>query len=269
MISPVSTLLVAAHALVTISTAQAVGKFVHEASYFTATYDVNEERQAMLTIVLKNWRNKNGQVFEFRGPHKFTSRFFPLRELDYSIYTVDSRKAGHTDDSNGLDESIRDALVFSGATDGYPLGPEDFTTIKYSTADTFTTTFGSSKVLAFTRNAYDLVPGNFVYKDTAAPHHEITYTIRDGGILGIKVKCGKYRESSGPLKLLPRYHDQRRVRYEVESTRRKNLDRFLYRARRICPSKFSTPAALSQVVFATQKTIFVPFEGGTLVLTKV
>ncbi|KAF4654956.1 hypothetical protein FOZ61_007853 [Perkinsus olseni] len=169
MISPVSTLLIAAHALVTISTAQAVGKFVHEASYFTATYDVNEEGQAMLTIVLKNWRI-NGQAVKFPGPNKFTSQFFPLRELDYSIYTVDSRKAGHTGDDDGLDESIRDVLVFSGATDGYPLGPEDFTTIKYSTADTFTSTFGS-EVLAFTRIAYDLVPGNFVYKDTAAPHH--------------------------------------------------------------------------------------------------
>ncbi|KAF4692126.1 hypothetical protein FOZ60_014079 [Perkinsus olseni] len=267
MISPVSTLLIAAHALVTISTAQAVGKFVHEASYFTATYDVNEERQAMLTIVLKNWQI-NGQVVKFPGPNKFTSRFFPLRELGKSTYTVDSRKGGHTGDSNGLDESIRDVLVISGATVGYPLGPQDFTTIVYSSADTFTTTFGT-EVLTFTREAYDLVPGDFVYKDPVAPHLEMKYHIRPDGLVGIQIECGKHRTIHEPFKLTPRYYtDSRRVRYAVEPVSRVTLDKFLRKARRVCPSKFSTPTALSQVVFATEKTIFVPFEGSTLALTK-
>ncbi|KAF4738261.1 hypothetical protein FOZ62_025302 [Perkinsus olseni] len=271
MISTVSTWLLAVPALVTFASAQDVGKFVHQAPDFKATYDVNEQHEVSVTFTVKGgpkYTIIEGEAVlrsvvddEYTlGPHKLVGTPKP------STYAMDNQNLLSLD---VIAAPLQRALIDYGVGDGFgTIKPSDMTELTYTSADTFTTTLGSRRLL-FTRDAYDLVEGDFVYKDPIAPHHEMTYTIRDDGILGIRVKCGKHRASSGPLKLVPRYHDKRRIRYEVESTGRGNLYTFLHQARQICPSKFSTPNALSQVVFATEKTIFVPFEGGTLALTKV
>ncbi|KAF4665403.1 hypothetical protein FOZ61_010954 [Perkinsus olseni] len=168
---------------------------------------------------------------------------------------------------------IEKALVDTGLAeygDGPSAGTQhgDLTQFKFKSGDSFVSNFRGHEIL-FTRVAHDLMPGEFVYKEPVAPHLEINFKIASNGLVGLRVKCGRDVTSRFTFQLHPNDRSLPYVRYDVESAGRGTLKRFLRRVRRFCPTKRLITGDLPQVLSATDKTIYVPFEGGRLGLTKV
>ncbi|KAF4677560.1 hypothetical protein FOZ60_017291, partial [Perkinsus olseni] len=104
--------------------------------------------------------------------------------------------------------------------------------------------------------------------EPVAPHLEINFKIASNGLVGLRVKCGRDVTSRFTFKLSPNDRSLSYVRYDVESAGRGTLDRFPRRVRRVCPTKRLITGDLSQVLSATDETIYAPFEGSRLGLTK-
>ncbi|KAF4744942.1 hypothetical protein FOZ63_011049 [Perkinsus olseni] len=168
---------------------------------------------------------------------------------------------------------IEKALVDTGLAEyggGPPAGMqhEDLTQLQFKFGDSFVTNFRGEEIL-FVRIGHDLTPGNFVYKEPVAPHLEINLSIASNGLVGMRVKYKNHATARFPFKLSRNGHSLPYVWYDVESAGRGTLDQFSRRVRRVCPTKRLITGDLSQVLFATDKTISVPFEGHRVDLTKV
>ncbi|KAF4689350.1 hypothetical protein FOZ63_008145 [Perkinsus olseni] len=237
MMNSVPTWLLFASALV-ISTAQDVGTFLHVTPLFKMFYAVNEEHEATLTVVVPS-------VLVTRGDRTFEAYFNrgpnPLRKVEDFTYTVDfeSSESG----SDDWHEALETFLVNTGVLESDEIySPDDtqprpLTTLNYTGGDEFSVNFRGEEIL-FLRLGRNLVPGEYVYKEV-------------GGVL---VECKRRSTSRFGHMLYRRNRGLQYTYHVVESAGR---------GKRVLPDDFS------RVVVASNKTIYVEFEGGRLALTKV
>ncbi|KAF4684995.1 hypothetical protein FOZ63_005573 [Perkinsus olseni] len=263
MMNFVPTWLLFAQALV-ISTAQDVGRFSYEESLFNMYYDVNENKEVTLTVEVPRPRHGRGDI-----PKSAHQAFgpYPLRKEEDFIYTIDFEHSGITSDDR--DQSIETFLRNNGV-----LGPEDLfypgdlDTLTYTSGDAFSVDLRGEPVRFF-RVGRDLSPGEYVYKEPVSPHMRISYKIYRHGTAGLKVGCKRRSTSRFHHKLSRRDRGLQYLHYAVEPVGRGTLKQFLGQVRYACPWKSQGPDDFSRVVAATEKTIYVEFEGGRLALTKV
>ncbi|KAF4683542.1 hypothetical protein FOZ63_029685 [Perkinsus olseni] len=268
MMNFVPTWLLLAQVLV-ISTAQDVGTFLHETPLFKMFYAVNEEHEATLTVVvpsvLVTRGDKTFEAYFNRGPN-------PLRKVEDFTYTVDFDSSESASDD--WHEALETFLVNTGVLESdETYSPDDtqprpLTTLTYTSGDEFSVNFRGEEIL-FLRLGRNLVPGEYVYKESVAPYLRISYTIRVDRVGGVLVECKRRSTSRFGHMLVRRDRGLQYIYHVVESAGRGTLDQFLDQVKYVCPGKRVLPDDFSRVVVATEKTIYVEFEGGRLALTKV
>ncbi|KAF4672156.1 hypothetical protein FOL46_009389 [Perkinsus olseni] len=87
---------------------------------------------------------------------------------------------------------------------------------------------------------------------------KLVYKVRDDGVVLIRVKCGRSGTRRFRFKLSERLGAQRTF----------NWDDLLKAVKRACPDIPLVADDLNKVVFATDRTIYVPFRGTRVALTK-
>ncbi|KAF4684997.1 hypothetical protein FOZ63_005575 [Perkinsus olseni] len=268
MMNFVSTWLLFAQALV-ISTAQDVGRFAYEESFSNMYYDVNENKEVTLTIDVPEARQRRGDIP--KGAHRAFGPY-PLRKEEGFTYTIDFEKSGITSDD--WYESLDIFLSNSGVIKpGEPFDhegdqPPPLATLHYSSGDGFSVNMGAREIYC-SRVGRDLLPGKYVYKDPFRPRVKIIYKIRNNGVVRLWVRCEKRTPSRFRFILSLSDHGVPPLHYHVQSAGRSSLNDVLNQVRRVCPSKHLSSDDFSKVVFATEKTIYIEFEGNRLPLTKV
>ncbi|KAF4654348.1 hypothetical protein FOZ61_008326 [Perkinsus olseni] len=263
MMNFVSTWLLFAQALV-ISTAQDIGRFAYEESFFNMYYDVNEDKEVKLTVEVPRPRHGRGDI-----PPSVDQAFgpYPLRKEEGFTYTIDFKKSGISRDD--WDQSIETFLRDNGVLEhDDPFNPGDLATLTYTSGDEFFVNLGDEELL-FLRVGRDLVPGEYVYKEPVSPRMRISYKIFDNGTGGVLVKCRRRSTSRFAHMLHRRDRGLQYLHHAVESAGRGTLDQFRDQVRYVCPGKRVLFDDFSRVVAATDRTIYVEVEGGRLALTKV
>ncbi|EER07805.1 hypothetical protein Pmar_PMAR022012 [Perkinsus marinus ATCC 50983] len=112
-----------------------------------------------------------------------------------------------------------------------------------------------------------LTPGEYVFKQKAAPYLEVSYRIRSDEYGDMRVKCKERRTSRLSFKLSRRTKGLLYDHYAVEPAGAGTLYQFLHQVRNVCPTIRLDADDLSKVVFATEKTIFVSLGRARLALS--
>ncbi|KAF4651644.1 hypothetical protein FOZ61_010316 [Perkinsus olseni] len=269
--------LVITQALVIVTTAQDVGKFVHETADYRITYDVDENHEATFTFWVPSppgrWSpdgTSNSSSVVRQPPEEFTHGAYPLSKTDTFTYAIDfdgSRASAHA-----WYKSIERLLLRNNVIDyddselygGIQSG--DLTVLTYTSGDSFSTSFRDEEI-RFMRVGGSLTPGEYVFKEKAAPYLEVDYRIRSNGYGDMMVKCKRRRTSRLSFKLSHRTKGLQYDHYAVEPASGGTLYQFLHQVRAVCPTIRLDTDDLSKVIFATERTIFVILGRARLALT--
>ncbi|KAF4689836.1 hypothetical protein FOZ60_001108 [Perkinsus olseni] len=265
------------HALVIVATAQDVGKFVHETEDYRITYGVDENHEATFTFWVPptpgTW-SPDGRSFSFSvirpSPEEFTHGPYPLSKTDRFTYAIDFE--GPRASAHDWYKSIERLLLKNYVIDNDPTVPYggiqsgDLTILTYTSGDSFSTSFRNEDI-KFMRVGGSLTPGEYVFKEKAAPYLEVSYRIRSDGYGDMRVKCKRRRTSRLSFKLSRRTKGLQYDHYAVEPAGAGTLYQFLHQVRAVCPTIRLDADDLSKVVFATEKTIFVALGKARLALT--
>ncbi|KAF4687655.1 hypothetical protein FOZ60_003624 [Perkinsus olseni] len=263
MMNSIATWLLFAVALIT-SSGQDVGRFAYNESLFSMHYDVNENREVSLTVVVPNPRSGRGDITPSAG---LTLGPYPLRTVEGFSYTVVFGNREEADD--GLHTRLETFLRYSGVLEpGDTFISGDLTTLNYTSADSFVVNLRGQHVL-FIREGRNLSPGKYDYKETVFPHLGISYNIYDNGLAGVQVECEGRSTARFHHKLSRRNVGVQYLHYAVEPAGQGTLEQFLYQVRYVCPWIYLRPSDFSKVVVATEKTIYVVIGGGARALTKL
>ncbi|KAF4680342.1 hypothetical protein FOZ63_023066 [Perkinsus olseni] len=263
MMNFVSTWLIPAQLLV-ISTAQEVGKFVHRSGFYDITWNVNEERQAMIEFTSIGpplpGSPEGTSSFNLVNRHGFYS----LSKVGANTYAVGSAASLH----KLIAHQLRQADAARAHEPLAGIQPEDLTTWTYTSGDGFTTGF-RGETIEFMRVAESVTPGVFEYAESVAPYFKLTYVILDESIVSIQASCNRRRTSQMPFRLSRRGKGVQYVRYELESAGRGTLDQLLYMVNKVCPHRYLVHDDLSHLVVATSNTIYVTLGGARVALTRI
>ncbi|KAF4728462.1 hypothetical protein FOZ62_022853 [Perkinsus olseni] len=160
---------------------------------------------------------------------------------------------------------IANSLYLAGhvdSKDGFPpagIQPGDLVTITQTSGDTYTTNF-RGETIKFMRRSGDLkylTSGFFEYEEPVAPHLKLSVYVRyDKTRRGVDL--GLVEDTKKPYQ-----------RYNVEPAGRGTFDQFIQMVRYVCPTKRLQPVDLTNIVIGRPYTIYVPFEGGRMALTRV
>ncbi|KAF4744843.1 hypothetical protein FOZ63_010524 [Perkinsus olseni] len=264
-------------ALVIVTTAQDVGKFVHETEDYRITYDVDENHEATFTFWVPptpgRW-SPDGKTYTFsifrQPPEEFTHGPYSLSKTDNFTYAIEF--GGPRASAHDWYKSIERLLLKNYVIDNDHSEPYggiqagDLTILTYTSGDSFSTSFRSEEI-RFMRVGGTLTPGEYVFKEKAAPYLEVDYRIRSDGYGDMRVKCKKRRTSRLSFKLSRRTKGLQYDHYAVEPASGGTLYQFLHQVRAVCPTIRLDADDLSKVVFATEKTIFVALGNARLILT--
>ncbi|KAF4662568.1 hypothetical protein FOZ61_002355 [Perkinsus olseni] len=263
MMNSVSAWLLLAQVLV-ISTAQDVGRFAYKGSYFKMYYDVNEKKEVTLTVeVIKPLY----VIDAIPGVAVRSFGSYPLRKDEGFTYTIDFENSGIT--SADWHQSIYGFIVETVLFVPDRFYPADLTTLTYLTGDAFSVDLRGEHA-RFLRVGGDLSPGEYVYEEPVSPHMRMIYKIYRDGTAGLQVECKRIRTARFPHKLAGRETGFLYRRHVVEPVwEGPSWEGFLNQVRQVCPWKHQKPGDFEEVVVATEKTIYVAFEGVRLPLTKV
>ncbi|KAF4678956.1 hypothetical protein FOZ63_004001 [Perkinsus olseni] len=269
-----------------ITSAQDVGWFVHyhpnpfpgpleEDFHFYAT--VHEDKT--VSGLSFNAYSRRGHGSRARTPNNYNPVLlagrFPLTKIADHVYSVGMsapvRRQWYRD--------IAESLYLAGHVDSKggdpPAGiqPGDLVTFRYTSGDTITTTF-RGETLELMRRAQYQSPGLYEYTEPVAPHLKLSFLVRSGenrynGTVGIKVACDRGSTRRFLFGLALARAKKPYDFYDVKSAGKTTLDELRRRVRSICPSKRLKGVDFRNVVFASGVTIYVPFEGGRMALTRV
>ncbi|KAF4650785.1 hypothetical protein FOZ61_011023 [Perkinsus olseni] len=232
-------------------------------------YDVNENKEVTLTIDVPETRQRRGDIP--RGAHRAFGPY-PLRKEEGLTYTIDFEKSGIASDD--WYESLEIFLSNSGVIKpGEPFDherdqPPPLATLHYTSGDGFSVDMGAREIYC-SRVGRDVLPGKYVYKDPVRPRVKIIYKIRNNGVVSLRVRCEKRTTPRFRFILSRSDRGVPPLHYHVQSAGRSSLNDALDQVRRVCPGRHVSPDDFLQVVFATEKTIYMKFEGNRLALTKV
>ncbi|KAF4720335.1 hypothetical protein FOZ62_027989 [Perkinsus olseni] len=254
--------------LLVITTAQDVGRFVHRGGVYNITFDVNEEGET--TIGSSAWAPAEPGS---GSPHLLPPRWlwassgpYSLERIGDNIYHVDFGRSARTCYGN-IAWQLKEAGVakadepLAGIQDG------DLATLHYTTGDSFTTNFRNEEI-EFVRVAHSLTPGVFEYAEPEAPHLKLRYQVRSDGVVGISAECDGVTTPRLLFKLAPRDQGMQYTYYAVEPLGLGTLSHIRSKMKSACPNKNWKDSDLSQVVFATDKTMYVAVGRSSLALIK-
>ncbi|KAF4737443.1 hypothetical protein FOZ62_026426 [Perkinsus olseni] len=264
-------------ALVIVTTAQDVGKFVHETADYRITYDVNENHQATFTFWVPSppgrWSpDRSSYSFSVvrQPPEEFTHGPYLLSKTDTSTYAVefDGSRASAHDWYKSIERLLlRNNVIDNDHPERYGgIQPGDLSVLTYTSGDAFSTSFQNEEI-KFMRVGGSLIPGEYVFKEKVAHYLEVSYRIHLDGRGDMRFKCKKRRTSRLSFKLSHRTKGLQYDHYAVETTGVRTLYQFLHQVRAVCPTTHLDADDLSKVVFATEKTIFVALGKARLALT--
>ncbi|KAF4728463.1 hypothetical protein FOZ62_022854 [Perkinsus olseni] len=271
-----------------IHAAPAVGWFLHFSKDYHMYFNVMENQTAENFAFNAYTRRGPGitpRTTDYYNPTNIheviPDGVFPLTEVADNVYSIgfppDVLRKWYT--------NIADSLYTAGhvdSKDGFPpagIQPGDLVTITQTSGDTYTTNF-RGETIEFLRRS-DVIeylkPGLFEYEEPVAPHLKLSVYVRyDGeyrfqhqGSVGILIACDGRPTSRFHFKLVPDENDKPYQRYNVESAGRGTFDQFRRIVKRVCPTKQLKPVDFTNVVIASDRTIYVPFEGGRMALTRV
>ncbi|KAF4753576.1 hypothetical protein FOZ63_017550 [Perkinsus olseni] len=271
MVNFFPTWLLFASALV-ISTAQDVGRFAYEDSLLNMHYDINENHEVTLTVEVRAPRLVRGGRGDVPAAGHRNLGPYPLRKVEDFIYTIDFENSGITSDD--WHESVENFLRSVGVLDlEDPFDherdqPPPLATLHYTSGDDFFVNLGEEELLCM-RVGRELLPGEYVYKETVAPFMRISYKFYENGVGGIRVRCRRRSTTRFPHKLSRRDRGFQYLHHAVEPVGHGTLAQFLKQVKDACRGKHPELGDFSRVVVATAKTIYVASGGGRLALTKV
>ncbi|KAF4683462.1 hypothetical protein FOZ60_009051 [Perkinsus olseni] len=263
MMNFVSTWLIPAQLLV-ITTAQDVGRFVHRGGVYNITYDVNEEGQIFFGFTSTAPPLPGSPA---GTPPRYLGNYYglyPLSKVGDNTYAVGPRA-----DVASWYGAITDQLQQLGVAKAHePLAgiqSGDLTTLTYTSGDTFTSNF-RNETIEFKRIPYGLIAGEFEYSEAEAPHLKLHYRIRSNGAVGIQASCDG--GSITPRFLFKLTRRDIGMPYSVRSLGMTSLYPLIRMVRSDCPTAGVKYTDLSNVVFATQNTIYVRVGGVIRALTR-
>ncbi|KAF4661475.1 hypothetical protein FOL46_005728 [Perkinsus olseni] len=245
-----------------------VGWFIHYAKDYHMYFTVDEKQKAHTFVF---------NAYTRRGPNEE----LPVTRVTDNVYSIgfspDVLRKWYT--------NIADSLYITGhvdSKDGFPpagIQPGDLVTITQTSGDTYTTNF-RGETIKLMRRSSDLEylnPGLFEYEEPVAPHLKLSVYVRYDetrrgvvrGSVGILVSCDGRPTSRFHFKLVPYENGKPYERYNVESAGRGTFDQFIRMVRYVCPTKHLKPVDFTNVVIASDRRIYVPFEVGRMALTRV
>ncbi|KAF4716579.1 hypothetical protein FOZ62_010414 [Perkinsus olseni] len=256
------------------TSAQEIGEYIHEAEDFTMTYRVNEDYKAVFEF---SARPRLGSSPDGTST-TFSMQVFPLGYMKSSTYYHhvgwDIRLPSLTDLHTAIGRCLRAAGVI-GSDSTSPPADIQKSDLRYlfRTPDDFLLTRFLNKEILFMRVTRNWSPGKFVYRSPTRPKVKLVYKVRDDGDVMIRVKCGKGGTRRFRFKLSRRLGAQRTFKsYDVEQVKgrksRHSWENLLMAVKRVCPGISLVADDLYKVVFATDRTIYVPFRGTRVALTR-
>ncbi|KAF4654907.1 hypothetical protein FOZ61_007965 [Perkinsus olseni] len=207
------------------------------------------------------------------SPHRLPPRWpwassghYSLERIENNIYHVDFGRSARTCYGN-IAWQLKEAGVAKADEPLAGIQDRDLATLHYTTGDSFTTNSRNEEI-EFIRVAHSLTPGVFEYAEPEAPHLKLRYQVRSDGVVGISAECGGVRTPRLLFKLAPRDQGMQYTYYAVEPLGLGTLSHIRNKMQSACPNKNWKDFDLSQVVFATDKTMYVAVGRSSLALTK-
>ncbi|KAF4741739.1 hypothetical protein FOZ63_028093 [Perkinsus olseni] len=240
-----------------IAEAQHFGMFVHKASYYSITYEVNKNYEVTFGV---NVTVEPSQWFPDAKSSSFQYGAYPLKRLSSNAFTVDFE--GHKHSLRDWYMSMEKAMVDGGVIESHgnypPIGMTDgdLTVLQYEGPDTLTVNF-QDDAISFSRVSRSLAAGKFVYKDCMKPRLRLRYKVSSDSSVHIKAACDGKRISRATFKLVHRDGSANYQHYDVVPAGKGTLDEFRQQMRTTCRLRYVSANDFSRVTFAADGVILV------------